>query len=182
MHLIITQLLYEEWASFGLWYKRQPLWLIRNYFGAKIGLYFAWLGFYTQMLILPAIIGLLVIMFGLVTINTRLNRTRYLFYLILNSNIPIADIKDKLIINHKILRNSNFSTEICDMSEGGFGNITMCPICDKYCDFWKLSDSCFNSKIAYLFDNAATVLWSIFMTVWGKIMNSEINRYILLSH
>ena len=59
------------------------------------------------------------------------------------------------------------------MTKDGFGNITMCPICDKYCDFWKLSDSCFNSKIAYLFDNAATVLWSIFMTVWGKIMNSK---------
>ena len=65
------------------------------------------------------------------------------------------------------------------MTDKGFGNITMCPICDKYCDFWKLSDSCFNSKIAYLFDNAATVLWSIFMTVWGKIMNSKIDRYML---
>ena len=58
------------------------------------------------------------------------------------------------------------STEICDVNISG--NITMCPICDNYCDFWKLSRSCFNSKIAYLFDNAATVLWSIFMTVWGR--------------
>ena len=55
---------------------------------------------------------------------------------------------------------------MCD--KDGFGNITMCPQCDRYCDYWKLSDSCFNSKIAYLFDNSATVLWSIFMTIWGK--------------
>ena len=63
-----------------------------------------------------------------------------------------------------------YSSEICDSSESGFGNITMCPICDNYCGYWKLSDSCFNSKIAYLFDNAATVIWSIFMTVWGKFI------------
>jgi hypothetical protein len=30
---------------------------IRDYFGVKIGLYFAWLGFYTFMLILPSIVG-----------------------------------------------------------------------------------------------------------------------------
>ena len=74
---IYSQILYKEWASLGCWYKRQPLWLIRNYFGAKIGLYFAWLGFYTEMLVLPSIIGLLVIMFGAVTVNTRLNKARY---------------------------------------------------------------------------------------------------------
>ena len=41
--------LYKEWASFRCWSKEQPLWLIRRYFGTKIGLYFAWLGFYTQV-------------------------------------------------------------------------------------------------------------------------------------
>ncbi len=43
------QLLYMEWATPKKWYKKQPLWLIKNYFGVKIGLYFAWLGFYTQV-------------------------------------------------------------------------------------------------------------------------------------
>jgi anoctamin-6 len=40
-----------EWATLKAWYKKQPLWLIKNYFGVKIGLYFAWLGFYTQVTI-----------------------------------------------------------------------------------------------------------------------------------
>jgi hypothetical protein len=32
----------------------------RRYLGDKIGLYFCWLGFYTKMLILPAVMGILV--------------------------------------------------------------------------------------------------------------------------
>ena len=43
------QLLYDEWAGVKNWRKSQPLWLIRNYFGAKVGLYFAWMGFYTKV-------------------------------------------------------------------------------------------------------------------------------------
>jgi hypothetical protein len=34
------------------------------YFGEKIGLYFAWLGFYTGMLVPAALVGLLVLIFG----------------------------------------------------------------------------------------------------------------------
>ena len=37
---------------------KQPLDLIRHYFGEEIGLYFAWLGLYTLLLIVPSIIGL----------------------------------------------------------------------------------------------------------------------------
>ena len=47
------RLLYLEWATIRNWYKKQPLWFIKNYFGVKIGLYFAWLGFYTKMLVIP---------------------------------------------------------------------------------------------------------------------------------
>ena len=35
----------------------------------QIGLYFAWLGFYNQLLIFPAIFGVLVFLFGAVTVN-----------------------------------------------------------------------------------------------------------------
>ncbi len=30
-----------------------------NYFGVKLGLYFAWVGFYTKALVMPAILGLI---------------------------------------------------------------------------------------------------------------------------
>ncbi|KAH0516672.1 Anoctamin-3 [Microtus ochrogaster] len=62
-------LLYERWARWGMWYKHQPLDLIRLYFGEKIGLYFAWLGWYTGMLIPAAVVGLCVFFYGLVTMN-----------------------------------------------------------------------------------------------------------------
>ena len=70
------QLLYLEWAKLRNWYKRQPLWLIKNYFGVKIGLYFAWLGFYTKMLIFPSIMGVICFIFGAATIFSPLNQTR----------------------------------------------------------------------------------------------------------
>ncbi|KAL5252147.1 hypothetical protein ACHWQZ_G015068 [Mnemiopsis leidyi] len=54
------QLLRFYWASFRRWNKHQPLNLIRMYFGEKVGMYFAWTGFYTQSLFIPAIVGVLV--------------------------------------------------------------------------------------------------------------------------
>uniref|UniRef100_A0A8C6NZZ6 Anoctamin n=1 Tax=Nothobranchius furzeri TaxID=105023 RepID=A0A8C6NZZ6_NOTFU len=39
--------------------ERQPLDDICDYFGVKIGMYFAWLGFYTNSLLYPAVIGFL---------------------------------------------------------------------------------------------------------------------------
>uniref|UniRef100_A0A8C2BBR2 Anoctamin n=1 Tax=Cyprinus carpio TaxID=7962 RepID=A0A8C2BBR2_CYPCA len=60
-------LLFNEWAHPKSFYKMQPLDLIRCYFGEKIGIYFAWLGFYTVMLTLAAAVGLCCFIYGYTT-------------------------------------------------------------------------------------------------------------------
>lgn len=47
-------------------------------------------------------------------------------------------------------------------------NITMCPLCDKLCDYWDLRNSCMHIKMTYLFDNKATVFFAVFMSFWGE--------------
>ncbi|XP_065345514.1 anoctamin-4-like isoform X2 [Cloeon dipterum] len=126
------RILYLNWARAGTWYKKQPLWQVRKYFGDKIGLYFAWLGFYTEMLIPAAVVGLLCFLYGCFSLNSK-------------DNIP--------------------SMEICNPKSAG--NITLCPLCDKACQYQQLKDSCFFAKVTYLFDNPATVFFAIFMSFWA---------------
>uniref|UniRef100_A0A2I3NEC7 Anoctamin n=1 Tax=Papio anubis TaxID=9555 RepID=A0A2I3NEC7_PAPAN len=122
------KLLYEEWACYGVFYKYQPIDLVRKYFGEKIGLYFAWLGVYTQMLIPASIVGIIVFLYGCATVD---------------ENIP--------------------SMEMCDQRQ----NITMCPLCDKTCSYWKMSSACATARASHLFDNPATVFFSVFMALWA---------------
>ncbi|CAG0899228.1 unnamed protein product [Darwinula stevensoni] len=126
--------LYLEWARFGCFYKPQPLDLIRNYFGEEVGFYFTWLGFYTKMLLIAAIPGVICFLYGITTIS-------------LQNNIP--------------------SQDICD--ENGPGNFTMCPVCDHVCPFKKLKESCFYSKITFVFDHEATMIFSVIMSVWATM-------------
>uniref|UniRef100_A0A673Y8R0 Anoctamin n=1 Tax=Salmo trutta TaxID=8032 RepID=A0A673Y8R0_SALTR len=131
------KILYEEWASYSVFYKYQPIGLIRKYFGEKIGLYFAWLGVYTQMLIPAAIVGAIVFLYGCATVD---------------NDIP--------------------SMEICDPRN----NITMCPLCDRACSYWKLKTACGTARASHLFDNPATVFFSIFMALWAAMFMEHWKR------
>src|SRR4051794_14038926 len=56
--------LYESWVKPSQLFRHQLLDAIRDYYGERVAMYFAWLGFYTKMLIIPAIFGLLVLAYG----------------------------------------------------------------------------------------------------------------------
>uniref|UniRef100_A0A8C7UA91 Anoctamin n=1 Tax=Oncorhynchus mykiss TaxID=8022 RepID=A0A8C7UA91_ONCMY len=65
------QVLFQYWARWSKWYKYQPLDHIREYFGEKIALYFAWLGFYTAWLLPAAVVGAFVFVSGLMSMGTN---------------------------------------------------------------------------------------------------------------
>ncbi|KAK8757212.1 hypothetical protein V5799_000085 [Amblyomma americanum] len=60
----------------------------RRYFGEKTALYFAWLGFYTSMLSLPAAVGVLTTLYGLIGMT---------------SNTPTVEICDRNIAGNIIM-------------------------------------------------------------------------------
>ncbi|XP_077578199.1 anoctamin-7 isoform X2 [Stigmatopora nigra] len=60
----LRQILYGHWAQWACWARYQPLDHIREYFGEKIALYFAWLGFYTGWLVPASLVGTLVFLSG----------------------------------------------------------------------------------------------------------------------
>lgn len=90
--LNMRQILHHYWARWACWRKYQPLDHIREYYGEKIALYFAWLGtimphlqrelvvnglhvictfsfvfsagFYTGWLLPAAVVGLVIFLFG----------------------------------------------------------------------------------------------------------------------
>lgn len=74
------QRLNRDWARFGRFYKFQPYSEIKNYFGSEIAMYFAWLGFYTAMLVPLAIVGLVVFLHGIGSAG---------------SHIPVKDVCDE---------------------------------------------------------------------------------------
>lgn len=67
----LRQQLKRDWARFGRIFKYQPYDAIKDYFGHEIGLYFAWLGFYTTMLVPLAIFALIVFMYGIASAGTH---------------------------------------------------------------------------------------------------------------
>ncbi|XP_031159665.1 anoctamin-7 isoform X3 [Sander lucioperca] len=60
----LRQILYSYWATWSSWRRYQPLDHIREYFGEKIALYFAWLGCYTGWLLPASLVGTVIFLFG----------------------------------------------------------------------------------------------------------------------
>lgn len=159
--------LFKNWASLKCIFRQQPLDEIRKYYGVKIGLYFAFLGFYTTMLV-PASkylhLLLLFLHFHLdktITFRFRLQKGIVGICCFLYGVLTLdADIPTKQVCNKTL------------------DNYPMCPLCNvKGCDFYYLSQTCSYMKFSYLFDNPGTVFFAIFMSFWSTVYLEMWKRY-----
>ncbi|KHN88142.1 Anoctamin-4, partial [Toxocara canis] len=68
------------------------------------------------------------------------------------------------------------SNDICG-SDGIGAVVMMCPTCDTYCSFTPLNASCVYSKLTYIFDNNATVLFAALMSIGATLFLEGWKRY-----
>ncbi|XP_054682934.1 anoctamin-9 [Grus americana] len=64
------EFLEENWARWRTIFHRQPIEKIRCYFGEKVALYFAWLGWYTYLLGFAALAGVVVFVAGITVFSS----------------------------------------------------------------------------------------------------------------
>ena len=118
---------------------------------SQIGLYFAWLGFYNQLLIMPAVFGFLVFLYGALTV--------------MNWDINYAGlVMDKSSLFYLFC----FSGEVCNKTS----EIAKRPICPEFPEYGPIRpmhESCHLYNVAYLFDNDLTVIFALFMSLWATV-------------
>ncbi|XP_061188186.1 anoctamin-7-like [Saccostrea echinata] len=120
-------LLNRSWTKL---FKFQPLWRIRNYFGEKIALYFAWCGHLITSLWLPMLFGLAIFIYGLVkSINRRLQ------YENTNPNGNVTGLLDTI--------KQSFDNEVTP-----YFAMVICIWGTIFLEFWKRKEK----RLAFLWD------------------------------
>ncbi|NXI36879.1 ANO9 protein, partial [Galbula dea] len=66
----LREFLKEKWARWRGLCRQQPIEKIRCYFGEKVALYFAWLGWYTRLLGIAAVAGVFVFVYGVTVFSS----------------------------------------------------------------------------------------------------------------
>lgn len=133
-------LLYLLWARPAQWFKKQPLWLIRRYFGEKVALYFAWLGFYTKCLYAPAVVGLLCFIYGLGSMDGEDNiPSKEICDSNLAGNITLCPLCDKACTYQKLGDSCIFSklTYLFDNPATVFFAMFMSFWATTFLELWK---------------------------------------------
>ncbi|KAL9909265.1 anoctamin-5 isoform 2-T2 [Glossina fuscipes fuscipes] len=138
------RILYLTWAHPSQWYKKQPLCLVRKYFGDKIALYFCWLGFYTEMLVYPAIVGTLCFLYGLATLSSEDNTpSKEICNESGTGNITLCPLCDKACSYQHLYESCLFSriTYLFDNPSTVFFAIFMSFWATTFLELWKRKQS-----------------------------------------
>ncbi|XP_052336908.1 anoctamin-5 isoform X2 [Oncorhynchus keta] len=130
--------LYKHWARFFSFFKEQPLNLIRKYYGEKIGIYFAWLGFYTEMLFFAAVVGLICFLYGLFTFDDNV-WSKEICSEEIGGNIIMCPLCDKTCGYWKLNStcNSSWQSHMFDNVGTVFFAIFMGIWVTLFLEFWK---------------------------------------------
>ncbi|KAH8411094.1 hypothetical protein KR222_002376 [Zaprionus bogoriensis] len=138
------RVLYQTWAHPSQWYKKQPLCLVRKYFGDKIALYFCWLGFYTEMLVYPSVVGTLCFIYGLATIESEDNTpSKEICNEYGTGNITLCPLCDKACSYQRLSESCLFSrlTYLFDNPSTVFFAIFMSFWATTFLELWKRKQS-----------------------------------------
>ncbi|XP_075883389.1 anoctamin-5 isoform X4 [Nelusetta ayraudi] len=130
--------LYNHWAKFSCFFKEQPLNLVRKYYGEKIGIYFAWLGFYTEMLFFAAIVGSLCFVYGFLTYDDN-DWSKEICNQSIGGNIVMCPLCDKKCGYWKLNAtcNSSWQSHLFDNVGTVFFAIFMGIWVTLFLEFWK---------------------------------------------
>lgn len=167
----LRQDLNETWSNWRKLCYYQPLTDIRNYFGERIGFYYAFMECYTRMLIFPSIVGILMFIIGIITtahnpeiseICTIKHPQEYSEESLQNE---IESSIDKPALNHHSI--SMVQAE----DENAVAEYWMCPICKPpNCEAWEMfAEGCHYYTWAYRMDNGCSFVISAFTTLWAII-------------
>ncbi|XP_036326265.1 anoctamin-5 [Rhagoletis pomonella] len=138
------RILYLTWAHPSQWYKKQPLCLVRKYFGDKIALYFCWLGFYTEMLVYPAVVGTLCFLYGLASLDSEDNTpSKEICNEYGTGNITLCPLCDKACSYQHLYDSCLFSrlTYLFDNPSTVFFAIFMSFWATTFLELWKRKQS-----------------------------------------
>ncbi|XP_054476398.1 anoctamin-5 isoform X1 [Anoplopoma fimbria] len=130
--------LHKHWARFFCFFKEQPLNLIRKYYGEKIGIYFAWLGFYTEMLLFAAIVGTICFIYGVLTYDEN-EWSKEICSEDIGGNIVMCPLCDKKCGYWKLNTtcNSSWQSHLFDNVGTVFFAIFMGIWVTLFLEFWK---------------------------------------------
>ncbi|CAG05526.1 unnamed protein product [Tetraodon nigroviridis] len=130
--------LYKYWARFFCFFKEQPLDLVRKYYGEKIGIYFAWLGFYTEMLLFAAIVGTICFIYGFLTYDDN-QWSKEICSEAIGGNIVMCPLCDKKCGYWKLSStcNSSWQSHLFDNVATVFFAIFMGIWVTLFLEFWK---------------------------------------------
>lgn len=176
----MRHLLYTEWASVSKCIKYQPLDYVKDYFGVKIGMNLFTIctlchcnfKLFFKFNFCRTVLRLVGFLYAYV--DPRVYSWPYMRHIFSCYGIfqQTKVNNEMFILNCLIIYiwlfyynfDVCFSEDICNYAS----NIKMCPLCDYFCEYWDLRDTCLQSRITYLFDNSTTVFFAIFMSFWGK--------------